>query len=331
MASRSNQADYEQLIGKLEGSAFEDGVCARLQNVIVDFQPIPAKPHGDGGLDGLSHLQERAYCCYGPEQEARKLDNKGLKDDIIAKFSGDLRKLFELEFENRKLKHSPNEELSTIMGADRKIKHVYLVVSWFESHRVIGPLNTNFAKYKAASQQRFVDADATLTIWGPKNLAALGEVDDYMLFRTENPALFACVQTASADKLIKDGAGDFDAKFHDLKKKRPASALRIDGIANDLREAWAAAIALDNDLVKNSLVLHQVLESVRSDAALSARVKSMSASDPYDLVEAMRGEVSSRLDKGFGNRFGPHTTRIANGVVARLIGECPIDWRDDHA
>src|SRR5688500_4754115 len=111
MASRSNLDDYEKLIGKLEGNAFEEEVCARLQSIIVDFQHIPAKPHGDGGLDGLSHGQERAYCCYGPEQEVRKLENKGLKDDILNKFSNDLRKLFEIEFEKRKLKHAPNGEL----------------------------------------------------------------------------------------------------------------------------------------------------------------------------------------------------------------------------
>jgi hypothetical protein len=331
MASRSSLTDYEKLIGKLEGNAFEEEVCARLQAIFVDFQTIPAKPQGDGGLDGLSHGQERGYCCYGPEQEARKLDNKGLKDDIVDKFSADLRKLFELEFENRKLKHASNEELVTIMGADRKINHVYLIVSWFESHRVIGPLKTNFDRYKAASQLQFVGADATLTVWGPKNLAALGAVDEHALFRIQNPALIACVQTASAAELVKDSGGEFDAKFDDLKRRRPGAAANIDGIAQKLREAWAAAIALDNDLSKNSLGLHQVLESVRSDAALSAQVKSMSATDPYHLIDAMREEVGSHLGQGFGNRFGPLTPRITQGVVAGLIGECPIDWRDDHA
>jgi hypothetical protein len=331
VASRSNLTDYEKLIGKLEGNAFEEEVCARLQTIFVDFQTIPAKPHGDGGLDGLSHGQERAYCCYGPEQEARKLENKGLKDDIVDKFSGDLRKLFELEFENKKLKHALNEELVTILGADRKIKHVHLIVSWFESHRVIGPLTTNFDRYKTASQLQFVEADATLTVWGPRNLAALGAVDEHTLFRIQNPALIASVQTASAAQLVKDSGGEFDAKFDDLKRRRPGAAANIDGIAQKLREAWAAAIALDNDLSKNSLGLHQVLESVRSDAALSAQMKSMSATDPYRLIDAMREEVGSHLEKGFGNRFGPLTPRITQGVVAGLIGECPIDWRDDHS
>ena len=331
MASRSNLADYENLIGKLEGNAFEEEVCARLQAIFVDFQRVPAKPQGDGGLDGLSHGQERAYCCYGPEQEPRKLEAKGLKNDIVNKFSGDLQKLFELEFEKKKLKHEPNVELATIMGDGRKIRSVHLIVSWFESHRVIGPLNTSFDKYKAESQMKFVDADATLTVWGPTDLATLGAVDEYTLFRIQNPALIACVQAASAAELVKDSGGGFDAKFDDLKRRRPGSAAKIESIAQKLREAWAAAIALDNDLSKNSLGLHQVLESVRSSAALSAHVKSMAATDPYVLINTMAEDVAGQLEQGFGNRFGPLTPRITQGVVAGLIGECPIDWRDDHA
>ncbi len=323
--------DYENLIGKLVGNAFQDEVCAWLGTRFVDFQRIPTKPFGDGGLDGLSHGQERAYCCYGPEQEVRKLENKGLKDNIVKKFSGDLRKLFELEFEKKKLKHSPNKELATIMGEGRKIKHFYLIVSWFESHRIIGPLITSFNKYKAVSQKHFVDESATLCVWGPKDLSALGTIDEHTLFRIQNPTLMACVHSASAAEFVKNGLEGFDAKFEDLKRRRPGSALRIDEIAQKFREAWAAAIVLDNDLSKNSLGLHQVLESVRSNAALSAQVKSMSATDPYQLIEMMRAEVTDQLEHGFGNQLGPHTPRIAHGVLAGLIGECPIDWRENHA
>ena len=331
MASLSNLADYEKLIGKLEGEAFEEEVCARLQALIIDFQRIPAKPQGDGGLDGLSHGQERAYCCYGPEQEVRKLENKGLKDDIVKKFSGDLRKLFELDFEKKKLKHASNGELVTIMGEGRKLRSVHLVVSCFESHRVIGPLNTNFDKYKAVSQMKFISPDATLTVWGPKDLATLGAVDEHALFRIQNPALIASLQAASAAKLVKNGEGGFDAKFEHLKQRRPGSAATIDDLAHRLREAWAAAVALDNELSQNSLVLHEILESVRSSVALSAQLKSMSATDPYNLLTSMTEEIAGQLDKGFGNRFGSFTPRITQGVVARLIGECPIDWRDDNA
>jgi hypothetical protein len=330
MESGSTSDDYQKLVGKLIGQAFEDEVCARLQSVFVDFQRIPAKPQGDGGLDGLSHGQDRAYCCYGPEQEARKLENQGLKDDIIEKFAADLRKLFELKLERRKLRHTPNNELASIMGEGRRIKNIFLIVSWFESHRVIGPLNTRFDKYKASSQLQFIDKAATLTVWGPKDLSTLGAVDEHTLFRIQNPSLIASVQTASAARLV-NGSGDFDAKFDDLKRRRPGLSSSIDGIAQKLREAWAAAIALDNDLSKNSVGLHQTLESVRSNAALSAQVKSMGAPDPYHLIDKMREEVTDEIEKGFGNRFGPLTSRISQGVVAGLVGECPIEWRDNNA
>jgi hypothetical protein len=329
MLNRNNLTEYERLVAMLEGDAFEEEFCARLQTTFVDFQRIPAKPQGDGGLDGLSHSQERAYCCYGPEQEARKLGNKGLKDDIISKFSGDLRRLLELDFDNRKLIQTSNDVLGNILSQGRKIKHICLVVSWFESNQVIGPLNTKFADYKKSSLLNYVDEGATLNVWGPKELAALGAVDEHTLFRIQNPALIASVQAALASELVKDGGGSFDAKFDDLKRRRMGAAVRIDKIAQQLRDAWAAEIALDNDLSQNSLGLHQVLESVRANAALSAQVKSMIETDPYKLIETMNEEVERQLNQGFGNRFGPLTPRITHGVVASLIGECPIDWRDD--
>ena len=329
MKSNTSPSEYEKLLAQLEGNEFEDEVCARLQKIYVDFQSVPAKPHGDGGLDGLSHGQSRAYCCYGPEQEVHKLDNKGLKDDIVKKFSSDLRRLFELEFQKRKLQQTTNPQLKSILGEKRKIAHVYLVVSWFESHKVIGALNTQFNKYKTASKLRFVDQNATLTIWGPKNLVTLGEIDEHALFRIQNRALLDSLQTAKPDEYVAGKDGDFDDKFNDLKKRRPASVKRIDAIAERLREAWAAAVALDNDLSKTSLNLHQNLETLRSNAALSANVKSMSSTDPYKLIDTMAKEVAESLEHSFGDRFGNLTPIVTQGVVAGLIGECPIDWRKD--
>jgi hypothetical protein len=122
MARKTELSDYEKLLGSLEGDAFEAEVCALLQIQISDFQRIPDKPNGDGGLDGLSHGQECGYCCYGPEQDPVKLKDKGLKGDIIEKFNADLRKLFELRFgDNRRLTDAPNPELGTIIGEGNKL------------------------------------------------------------------------------------------------------------------------------------------------------------------------------------------------------------------
>ena len=161
MAGKSEPSPYEKMLGGLAGDDFQDEVCARLSGHIADFQRIPPKPSGDGGLDGLSHGQGSAYCCYGPEQEPFKVNIKGLKDDIVEKFRGDLRRLFELSFDASKhLVDEPNAELATIMGDGNTIKNIYVVVNWFESHRIIGALNTALLKYKKASALRFVAADA---------------------------------------------------------------------------------------------------------------------------------------------------------------------------
>ena len=266
---------------------------------------------GDGGLDGLSHGQECAYCCYGPEQDPVRLKTKRiLKDAIVKKFSTDLKKLFELTIgSNRRIGHARNAELATIMGAGNKIRTIYLVVSWFETHRIIGPLNTAFNRYKRASQLNHVHDDATLAIWGPKDLATRGPLDEHTLFRLQSKKLFERLRAVSAEDVPPNTTGDFDAKFADLKRRRPSRAEYIDGLAKDFRDAWATAIALDNDLASTSVVLHETLETARTDAARSARVRSMGDTEPYELIDTMQRDVVERLGEEFGRRLGGLTTK----------------------
>src|ERR1700685_3669119 len=106
--------EYSQSLAILSGDDFQDEVSARLQGVIIVFQSIPSQPQGDAGIDGLSHRGERAYCCYGPEQDAFK-ENKDRVRAIVDKFKEDLRRIFELEFVTRKLNHAPNLEIGTIL------------------------------------------------------------------------------------------------------------------------------------------------------------------------------------------------------------------------
>jgi len=332
MTQKPARSDYEQLLGSLEGDAFQAEVCARLQFLFLDFQSIPDKPYGDGGLDGLSHGQDCGYCCYGPEQDPVKLKGKGLKDDIIQKFNADLRKLFEVEYGgNRRLSHARNAELETIIGEGNRLKNIYLVVSSFETHRIIGPLNTAFNKYKQNSELRFISTDAKLTIWGPKQLTTLGVVDEQTLFRMANRTLFERLHTVTAADVQLDTAGDFDDKFEDLRRRRPSRAEHIAELATDFRAAWAAAIMLDNELASTSVVFHEALEAARADVARSARLRSIGTGEPYEMIEAMRQDVVDRLGQDFGQRLGGLTSKVADGVVAGLIGECPLEWRDDIA
>lgn len=329
MARKHEPSAYAKLLGNLIGDEFQDEIGERLRRVVGDFQRIPSKPSGDGGLDGLSHGQSRAYCCYGPEQDPVKLKKPGgLKDDIVEKFRKDLRKLFELDFgPGNRMVHAENAELATILGEGKKIKLIILVASWFETHRIIGPINTAFARYMKASQNNYVDPDATVVIWGPKDVEGLGDVDEHTLFRIENRAMFVRVQAAAATALPPTATGDFDAKFDYLKQRRPDLATHIDALADDFRKAWAAAIALDNELASTSVGLHEELEEARSEAATSARLQSLGVATPNELIDSVRRDMTARLGQSFGSSLGSLTSKIATGEVARLIGECPLEWR----
>src|SRR5262245_1887555 len=182
MVTSSLTDEYARSLSALEGNAFQVEVCARLRSVILGFQDVPAKPWGDAGLDALSHGGERGYCCYGPEHDAFKT-NRGRESGIVKKFSSDLRRLFELHTKNRGLVHKQNRELATILPKGQRLKHLWLIVNWFESHRILGPILAKVAEYKTASACRYVDPDVTVVVIGPKQLAENYAVDEFAIVR----------------------------------------------------------------------------------------------------------------------------------------------------
>src|ERR1700722_13479860 len=55
MASFQSLIDeYAASLENLTGNDFQAEVCARLHTFIIGFQTVPAKPHGDAGLDAFS-------------------------------------------------------------------------------------------------------------------------------------------------------------------------------------------------------------------------------------------------------------------------------------
>jgi hypothetical protein len=72
--------------------------------------------------------------------------------------------------------------------------HVHLVVNWFESHRVVGPIHTAFLEYKQSSKLRYVDANATVAIIGPTELANRWSVDELTLVRAQQKIFYQSVQ-----------------------------------------------------------------------------------------------------------------------------------------
>lgn len=321
-----SEVTYAKMLGALEKEAFQDEVCARLSAVFADFQRIPAKPHGDAGLDGLSHGQARAYCCYGPEQQSFK-NPKDLKADIIKKFRGDLRTIFEVDHDKKKLVRKPTVEMKTILAEGHKITNIYLIVSCFESHQIIGPLNESFQEYMVASACTYVDAAAQPTIWGPKDLTTLSRIDEYAMFRIENRALLAEMKRAVEAGVVPKKLADFHEKFEYVRAKDPAFVDAFNRLEERFRAAWSTALALDNSLAATSMSLHEALEQARTQSTITADIRSAQEGDPMKLLEDMRDAVKGHLSDAFGDRLGPHMAQLADGEIARLIGECPIEWR----
>jgi hypothetical protein len=320
----SQAETYANTLTTLTGNAFQAEICARLQSVVLGFQTIPSKPHGDAGLDGFSHSGTQGYCCYGPELKTYR-QTRTLEKAVIEKFKSDLRRLLELEFKKKVLTCCENVEMGSILPSSKKLIHVDLVVNWFESHRVVGPIHSAFLEYKAVSKLRYVDTDATVAIIGPTELANRWSVDELTLVRAQQKSFYQVVQEAAKTLVISDPK-TFDEKMALLKDIRPDQLQAIDKLVEQFLFKWRLALAFDIKLNETMPNLHQILEASRSRIVTRIAELMLASSTPWtELGKA--GEIArAALDADFGSTYGSMMEDIAAGEVARLIGECSIGW-----
>lgn len=317
--------EYSRSLSQLTGDPFQEEVCIRLGRVILSFQPIPRKPHGDGGLDGLSHDGEQAYCCYGPEYDPAKKP-KDLVDAIVDKFKEDLRKLFELDTNGTKLVHKENKEIATIVAEGTTIKHIKLIVNWFESHRLVGPINTALKKYRKASACKYVDPTASVVIWGPNEFASAFVVDEDTILRIRHGTLLREVKTAAEMVNIADPT-TFEAKIAALKKICPAyQAPTIEGMREQFLSDWRMSLAFEQKLDASLPTLHHALEDDRLRVAQQVRHLMISSLKPHAELaraEQITKDVLADDFRAFGSTL---LDSISSGEIARLMGDCLIAW-----
>lgn len=320
----SQAEKYANTLTTLTGNAFQAEICARLQSVVLGFQTIPSKPHGDAGLDGFSHSGTQGYCCYGPELKTYR-QTRSLEKAVIDKFKSDLRRVLELEFKKKVLTCCDNVEMAAILPSGKKLIHIDLVVNWFESHRVVGPIHTAFLEYKTASKLRYVEHNATVAIIGPTELANRWSVDELTLVRAQQKSFYQVVQEAAKTVVISDPK-TFDEKMALLKDIRPDQLQAIERLVEQFLLKWRLALAFDIKLNETMPNLHQVLEASRNRIATRIAELMLASSTPWtELGKA--GEIArAALDAEFGLTYGSMMEDIATGEVARLIGECSIGW-----
>jgi hypothetical protein len=314
---------YAQAFGALTESQFEVEACVRLEHTVVGFQRVPAKPQGDGGLDGFSHHGERGYCCYGPIPNSFK-NAKAYEKAIIAKFSSDLQRLCELKMKQKALGHSENTALKSILPKGARLKEILLICNWFESHKVIGPLHTALAEYLKLSSCAYVCADATVQIMGPTEFAQRFFADELALIALQNRAMFQKVKEA-ASVLADTPPEGFDVKMDTLKVIRPGKDAVIDGLAESFRHDWRMNLAFEQELDGTLPDLHRALQEGRRRILARVNQRMLASTTPWNELTEMVQEAREILRVEFG-AYATMVDDVSNGEIARLIGICPIDW-----
>jgi len=322
--SNSLVFEYEQSLASLSGKVFQDEVTARLQAFINDFQPVPASPHGDAGLDAISHRGERAYCCYGLEHDLFKTNSKR-EAAIIDKFKSDLRRIFELEFDRKKLKHSENPEMATILPSGQRIRHIELLPNWFGSHRILGPIVTAVMSYVEVSQCRYVEKTVTVVVLGPKELANRYAVDEVTIARSRQRILIKKVEE-KAKLITLDSTEKFDKKMTDLEAITGVSEDVILLLKKTLQVAWRKSLALEQELSDTLPNMHRELEANRTRIFTRVSMLMIASSEPWKELGRATDIASDLLRKDFDKLFGMLIEDVSSGEIARLIGECPIGW-----
>ena len=316
--------EYARSLASLSGTDFEEEVCARLQSVDLGFQTVPPKPQGDAGLDGLSHNGECGYCCYGPGHDEFK-QNKSRENAITKKFKADLRRLFELDIKGHELVKSANAEMAKILPKGRKIRHVKLIVNWFESHRVLGPISTAADEYREVSECRYMTQDVSVVVVGPHELANQYAVDEQTIIRARQRVSIRRVQDTSAAIEIANST-DFDDKMQALQVIRPDQTQAINSLAEQLRRQWRTALAFERELDETLPQFHQMLEEHRGRILIQAAELMLTDNNPGDQLIRATEFARQLLAQDFDKHYGSLMRDVGSGEIARLIGECPIGW-----
>ena len=316
------ELEYEKSLASLSGVPFQQEVSVRLSKFIDGFQTVPPYPQGDGSLDGISHLGEQAYCCYGLEHDQFKTPSQRAKA-IIKKFKNDLLKLFELK--GKKLKHAENKELATILPKGTKIKHITLICNWFGSHQVLGPILTAVKEYREASQCRYLEKTVIVVVLGPRELATRYAVDEQTIARVRHRTLVQNVEKKAKEKMLA-GTEKFDMKMAALRQILPGQDEAIEEVEEDFRHGWRVALTFEEELNATLPDQHRSFEADRRRIRADVSTMMLGTKEPWKELPKTKQLARDVLEKDFGTLFGPLLIDVSSGEIARLIGECRIRW-----
>ena len=215
--------------------------------------------------------------------------------------------------------------MATILPDACKLKHVSLLVNWFESHWVLNPLFSAFAVYRAASACRYLDDDASMSVLGPKELANMYAVDEATILRARQRVFAQKVQHTAQTVAIKDPK-DFDSKMEALREIRPDQLSAISSLAEQFRADWRMSLAFQRELDETVPTLHRTLEEDRGRILTRVSQLMVGSQEPWKVLGTASDMVREVLERDFRKLYGSIVQDVSSGEIARLIGECPVGW-----
>ena len=323
-------ATLAERLRKLEGDAFQQAIVVALGLNVGDFQTIPDKPSGDGGVDGLSHGQSIAYCCYGPELAVAGLTPGEIAKRIVKKFDKDLQRILEVKRGKTGCIKKTNDQLAAVMGKQRKIGTVQLISSWFEDHTIIGKLTNIYDDLVQHSDKRFVSASCSVVIAGPNEIAAKFYVDDRLLLAIEQPEVLKILDDSASQPAPPPQQADFDAKFAALAAKHPGRTKEIAALRDNFLADWSRHLARIQNLADKFPHYHRRVVAFVEAVINQARIKSLgkTATEATNLIADVGEELRKRAEVELQDVLPPaYHQKFTDGALAALIGECPVDWR----
>lgn len=326
--------DYIKGLRAISGTSFQKEMEGLLSSNFT-FQVIPTKPTGDGGLDGLSHNQTRAYCCYGLELHTGKIEASNIIEKIKNKFGSDLRKLCELKQKKKgtPLEHSENESLSKIIGNGNKIKTINLLCNWFEDHSLIGHFNSLLKEYIKLSQCRFIDSNCEIILSGPVEICTAYTVRHEDILRVSNPTLAALLHELKSQNSthgIVDEENELDSKFDHLKTTLGISKETVvEKTREEKRNDWLKGLKLMKDLEDNHPDLHRKVDEIRNRVGKEAEAEALGTlnNQPGDIINKYQQRLTDELSRHLIILGQSNIDQIADYSLAWLIGTCKVDWR----
>jgi hypothetical protein len=87
------------------------------------------------------------------------------------------------------------------------------------------------------------------------------------------------------------------------------------------------ALAFERELDETVPTLHEALEDGRRDILVRVSELMLASPEPWTQLGNAHDTAQQILERAFGRAHSELLPHVSHGEIARLIGECPVNWK----